>query len=402
MKLNKLILPILSLFILSGCNDNKPIDSDSGNSSVNPLTSLSSEVPSSIEINDNTRYESESWDENVNALLRYSIGDAVSLIPTFESMSYVTYIDKYADYDMYGNSTFTTSTRMVCAPVDSTCTTVYGSALIQKGFVYDEDYDCYYTKITAAEFLYVYLKYNDLAKYDTMSMKIYKKAIREAEWDADIAYLLLGRDIPYIKCDAYEYYFEATEMALYVYFINVTQKQITDYKSELTQAGFVRKSVDAVSDVYQSNDEWISIIMSEGTDSFGDTYLLLLLQNSWPFFLIYSSTFGDLPKSNYGSYYGYTTDQLEDGTYYTQIEYDDVSYEQFLMYSQLMESREYGYELYPETSPNENPYSYESTYSGYGTIYVREYYKEIEKDTYAFVDVMYSKGLERLLIVIYG
>lgn len=412
MKFTSKIILLLASLCLVGCGGTNQSSNENSISASNISLSVtsenSSEIPASsssvlpeITVNDKTRYESHVWDKNVEKIIEYAIkSDAKDLIPHYVVTDYVAYISLLQDTDMYGNDCVTTSARVLCYPVSKNCIDEYALALEAKGFVYSSEYDIFYAKATPTDMVYVGLTFNELDKYNTMNIQIYRKTIREKEWDPEVAYLVLGTTIPYIKCEAYEYYFSAYDLSLEIDFVNVTDKQVSDYKTTLASSGFYRKSTDAIYDVYKSLDDWLTITLYEGIDTFGETYLSMRLENAWPFYLIYASTYGNpVPKSSSGNYYGFDTYETQSGDYYTQIEYDNVEYNEFMAYCQELESKSVGYELYPDEQGN--PYSYDSTVEGYGTIYVREYYKMSEEGT-AFVDIMYSSGLQRLLIIIYA
>ena len=425
-KFKSLIITLLSTLVITGCGTNKPIDSSSNEDFSS--SSLSSDEPSSIldsssilssssiasssskeEITSSeftydkdTRYETTKWDENVVKMISENIGDVASKIPACPADNYLAYFDTKQTIDMYENPMFVNTTRIICAELSEADVENYGALLEKNHFVYSIDSDCYYAKASATDCFYIFFHY--FQKTGRLNLEIYRKTLRESKWDDEISTFIIGRKIPHIDCGAYEIYFDNINIELYIYFVDVTDAQITAYKASLVNDGWVRTSNTNELDIYShKKDDMIKATLNEGVDAFNDKYLMVRLENAWPYYLVVASTGGDLPRSSRGTYNGFFTDKDSNENFYTQIEYENCDYEGYVSYCNALSSKlTYNYSTYE--IDGDNPGSYVSSNSSLGTIYYSYYAREFKEvaSGFAYVDVMYSSGLQRLIIIIWA
>mgnify|MGYP003311426281 CR=1 FL=1 len=361
--------------------------------------SLSSSESSSLLIDDKTKYESTSWDENVTNLIEYVVGEEGEIIPKHPgNNNYYTYIDFFNDYDLAGNDVKTKFVDIEISPLQPSSIESYAKLLERNGFIYSSTDDLYYAKANKTDVIYVVLSYME-SPSNALNIAIYRKTIRYAEWDNTISTYIIGENIPHIDCGCYEYYFYENSCSLDIYFVEVNDSQIATFKSELVKLHWVLNENNAYYESYTSSNGLSKIMLQEGVDTFNDTYLCVTLSSDWPYFLLYTTLEQDLPhlSGSSATYTYYEVDQLDDGTYYFSLGYTFADSDDFNTYCTLMGRNGWKYD---ETTGNNPSVSHSDTY---GDIYSAYFTKLNSDKNPLYVDVYFTENSStQLLIIIYA
>lgn len=437
MKFIKKLLAFSSLFAMVGCSSpvtshtsitNSSIDSElssapisssseslapssivsnssrpSRNRSSSSKVSSSSNKPVDIVVKPGEIYEGSDWYSEVIKVLEYTVGDYAKHIPGIETDYYTATVAEYDDTDIQGNAIKTNIATIQCAPLPKGFDLEeYENALLEFGFIYSYNYECYMTKASDVDNIYLDASIARIAHttIDALQIQLYRKTMRYKEWISGAANEIIGKDVPFKKANSYEYYFDAYTLGLTIYFNGFTDTDVVAYQALLTKDGWVKKATDIYSDRYDSTDGWLHVTIASGFDAFGETYMSLTVTNDWPLFLIKGALGFDIPKlEKEGAVYeSYTTNMDSQGDYYTDIGYSNVELLDYEVYVQQLLALGFNYiDLGPDRS---NPSV--SKGSNNEDIYSSYLYKTNSKGETNDLYVFYSPSHPvQLLIIIY-
>lgn len=349
----------------------------------------------SFVVDDKTVYESKTWDDKVNKVIEYIIGDAISSVPTYGALNYKAFIDVQTN-----EGVTIKSAHVYCYPVSETKSQEeYETKLKNKGYIPSSEGSYAYYKASKVDDVY---SYYDVLKapedYAILDISYYRVTNRYDSWDDNLFTAFLGFTLPNIEAESYEYYYTPTAGVNYPAtlsgYANVVETNaLSTYKTKLlTTSGFTLESSDAnYYHFVKTSDNDVSILIGESYTAYNEPAIYFKVTNAWPYLELTSALGKSLPKLNaLGTYSGYEVNQLQSGDYYLAIYYDDVTVEAYQTYdSQLKQA---GF-TYTEVEGVTNPGNYESTNPKIGLTY----YSYFTND----VSIFYYSNASSLYIIVY-
>ena len=345
-------------------------------------------------VNDNTIYESREWDDKVNKVIEYIVGDAIKDVPTYRVLNYKAFIDVQTSED-----TIIKSAHVYCYPVsEANAQNEYETKLKNNGYVASSESSYAFYKASKVDDVYAYY---DIVKapeeYAILDLSFYRVTNRYDSWNNDLFRSFLGFTLPSIEAESYEYYYTPSAGTNYPASVSgyanvVGINALNAYKNKLLSNGFTLDSSDAYYyRLVKTDDHDVSIMIGDSYSAYDEAAIYFKITNAWPYLELTSVLGKNLPKLNaVGTYSGYEINQLQDGSYYLAIYYDNVNVEAYQTYDYQL--RQIGL-TYTELAEGDNPGSYTSSNPNIGLTY----YSYFTSD----VSIFYYSNASSLYIIVY-
>jgi hypothetical protein len=321
----------------------------------------------SFVVDDNTVYQSNTWDEKVNKVVEYIVKDAIDSVPTCTASEYKAFIEVTKQ-----ENTTIKCAHVYCYSVNGNANEDYSTKLANNGYVSSSEGDYSYFKASSVDDVY---SYYDLHKQIDgsylLDISFYRVTSRYEDWDTSLFSDYLGFSLPKIEAESYEYYYSPSMGTNYPSYLSVYANVVEDnaletYKKVLTSSGFTISSSDSYYYyLYKIDDNDITINIAESYTAYNEKALFIKVSNAWPYLETISVLNKSLPKITSGATYsGY------EDTAYLAIYYDYATLETYQSY--ISELTTGGFKLTAEDDLA-NPGSYESSNPSIGTTYYAYY-----------------------------
>ncbi|GEM_PF-5232202 len=372
----KLCLLIGSIFLLASC----------GNGGWQGCGNSCEDITSTFTVDDETTYESHEWDANVVSMLKYTVGDVASSIPSYTATDYAVSIGSQTSDD--GSLTIK-FTDVKCYPVSASADVDYAQKLKIYGFTDVAASSYAFAKASATKDLIVQYEVVEGKEFTYLSILCYTVEYRSTEWPTELVEAVLSYDLPHIEGEAYEGSFDSYYMAGYVYVYGVSSDADQKYASTLTSNGWVTASGGSSAYSYNltSPDGWITVSTYMTYDSYEAEMLLIKFENAWPYLELCSVMDGDLPKhTNDSLSFEYKWISTEANGDVLTLYYDGATEVDYVTYCSLLEKD--GWTLATSDGTSQGVTSSGTHYSYYS------------KGTHE-VDVLYAESYGTIAIPVY-
>ncbi|MBO6280502.1 MAG: hypothetical protein J6M95_02860 [Bacilli bacterium] len=285
------------------------------------------------DVKENEIYYANSWDDTIDKLIRYSIGDQAKYIPVFTSINYEAFVSKTTS-----NNQLIKYTNIKCFGVsNTTANRLYGEKLEEKEFSVVGDYLYAYRFVDYSSDLFVnYGIMTDESSGTTFfNLQLSIRKTRETTWDGAFIKEYLEVDVPSYEAPAYNFVYDSYYERIVVNALFVEDNALTKYSQILQSNSYVITNTDTANGGIQLLDPtgYITITLYSMVGEYECNLLYIAIDNAWPTLEIGAFLGVYLPKlegSETATYWGWTyydPDQ-EDGStddYVLLIYYDYAS-----------------------------------------------------------------------------
>lgn len=293
------------------------------------------EQPQELVVDDNTVVTSETWDEDINKVIDYVLGEEHPIVPAYKTLSYEASISVIQGSD---SSTSIKVAEIKCfTSILSVAVSNYEKQLKEAGYYLHSEHPYGYRMLSYTTDMCI--EYETVQKSDSnpksyFHLRVYKVDMREPSWYSDSILYYIGAEIPEFEAPSYYY-----EMDPYTFQFNilcnfVNEGDMESYVNKATKMGY-----HLVSDTYydyelESDDKYVTIQIYETSTDYGALGVLLKITNRWPHIPINALLGEDLPKlRSTCSDFSYT--YISQASSYC-LYFDNSSLDEFLHYKDLL------------------------------------------------------------------
>ena len=221
-----------------------------------PTSSTSSETPTSsstsssttsepqpIEVHIGSFHEANYWDETIQAMIKYALGDSWEKFPSFIAPSY----DASLTEEQVSTTESIVVVEVACYGVNpNSCTRLYKEKMEQYGYELSSLGNYGYQMIDYTSDLFLMFGINDEAAEPYFLISAYKQQTRDDQWASEFVNLYSDMEMPVCNAHAYNTSYDSNKDTLTVMAMFVDKSTaLSHYRNALVKVGFTVQSTDS-------------------------------------------------------------------------------------------------------------------------------------------------------------
>lgn len=316
-------------------------------------------------VTDETSIETTSWNDDIEKMITYVLGENHPAIPKFTTRKYQASII----VDSTSGTSIKVASIKCYTSLLSLAASNYEKSLTNNGFILHSEQPYGYKMLSYTTDLCV--QYEAVEKSDNdeahFLLLIYKVDMRIGEWYGDQIEYYIGASIPKFEAPSYYYDLDPYTFAFTVLANFTKEGDLDKYAENLANLGYIPVSTSVYDYEFKSPDLYIDIKMYETSTDYEQPGVYIKIENAWPHVAVMALCGNELPKLREkceGFSYNYV-----DSTKAYCLFFDNSDENEFEKYKSLLTGA--GYALENET--------YETT-SGTNSTYYNYYLSKNRTD----------------------